>query len=62
MSLVDVLKLILDCFDAPTCLNIDVVVEQTEEIQVVRHDPSVVKFVAVNLFLLTIFTLSVNQV
>jgi biopolymer transport protein ExbD len=39
-----------------------VVVEQTEEIQVVRHDPSVVKFVAVNLFLLTIFMLFVNRV
>jgi hypothetical protein len=34
MTLVNVLKQILDCLDAPTCLNIDVAVEQTEEIWV----------------------------
>jgi hypothetical protein len=62
MSLVDVLKQILDCLDAPTCLNIDVAVEQTEEIRVLRHDPSIVKLVAANLFLFTIFTVSVNHV
>ena len=62
MSLLDVLKQILDCLDASTCLNIDVVVEQTEEIWVVRHDPSVVKIVSANLFFLAIFTSSVNWV
>jgi hypothetical protein len=61
MTLVNVLKQILDCLDAPTCLNIDVVVEKTEEIRVVSHDPSIVKVMAMNLFL-AIFTSSVNWI
>jgi hypothetical protein len=56
MTLVNVLKQIFDCLDAPTCLNIDVAVEQMKEIRVVRHDPSVVKLMSMNLFFLAIFT------
>ena len=62
MTLVNVLKQILDCLDAPTCLNIDVAVEQTEEIRVVRHNPSIIKLVSTNFFFLVIFTPSVNWV
>jgi hypothetical protein len=62
MTLVNILKQILDCLDAPTCLDIDVSVEKMEEIQVVRHDPSIVKLMAMNLFFLAIFTLSVNWI
>jgi hypothetical protein len=62
MTLVNVFKQILDCLDAPTCLNIDVAVEQTEKIRVVRHDPSVVKFVSIDFFFLAIFTPSVNWI
>jgi hypothetical protein len=62
MTLVNVLKQILDCLDAPTCLNIDVAVEKTEEIWVVRHNPSIVKLMATNLFFPTIFTPSVNWI
>jgi hypothetical protein len=62
MTLVNMLKQILDCLDAPTCLNIDVTVEQIEEIRVVRHDPSVIKIMSANFFFLAIFTPSVNWI
>jgi hypothetical protein len=60
MTLIYVLKQLLDCLDAPVCLNIDVVVEQTEEIWVVRHNPSIVKIVSTDLFFSAIFTPSIN--
>jgi hypothetical protein len=62
MTIVNVLKQILDCLDAPTCLNIDVVVEQTEEIWVVRHNPSIVKLMSTNFFFSAIFTPSINWI
>jgi len=62
MTLVNVLKQILDGLDAPTCLNIDVAIEQTYDVWVVRHDPSIVMVMPMNLFFFTIITPSVNWV
>jgi hypothetical protein len=62
MTLVNVLKQILDDLDAPTCLNIDMVIEQTLEVCVVRHDPYVVKVMPTNFFFSTIVMTSINWV
>jgi hypothetical protein len=62
MSLVNVLKQILDYLDTPTCLDIDVAVEQMEKIRVVRHNPSVVKLMSTNFLFLAIFTPSINWI
>jgi hypothetical protein len=62
MAFVYVLEQVLNSFDAPTRLNIDVIVEEPKEVRVVRDNPSIVQFTSTNLFLTPISTTSVISV
>jgi hypothetical protein len=42
MAFVYVLEQIFNSLDAPTCLDIDVTVEETKEVWVIRDNPSIV--------------------
>jgi hypothetical protein len=62
MAFVYVLEQVFNSIDAPTCLNIDVTVEETKEVWVVTDNPSIVQFETSNLFVTDIVTTSVNRV
>jgi hypothetical protein len=62
MAFVYVLEQIFNSLDAPARLNIDVTVEETKEVRVVRDNPSIVQFAPSNLFFTAIVTTSVNRV
>jgi hypothetical protein len=62
MAFVYVLEQVFNSLDDPACLNIDVTVEETKEVRVVRDNPSIVQFAPSNLFLAPIITTSVNRV
>ena len=62
MAFVYVLEQVFNSLDAPTCLNIDVTVEETKEVWVVRDNPSIAQFAPSDLFFTVIVTKSVNRV
>jgi hypothetical protein len=62
MAFIDVLEQVFNSLDASTCLNIDVVVEELEEVRIVRDDPSIVQFATSYRLLTPIFTPSVNRI
>ena len=62
MAFVYVFEQVFDSLDAPTRLNIDVAVEETKEVWVIRDNPSIVQFAPSDLFFTVIVTTSVNRV
>jgi hypothetical protein len=62
MAFIYVLEHVFNSLDAPTCLYIDVAVEETEEVWVIRDNPSIVQFTPSDLFFMFIVTMSVNRV
>jgi hypothetical protein len=62
MTFVYVLEQVFNSLDAPTCLDIDVTVEETKEVWVIRDNPSIVQFAPSDLFFTVIVTTSVDRV
>jgi hypothetical protein len=62
MAFVYTLEQVFNSLDAPTCLDIDVTVEETKEVWVIRDNPSIVQFAPSDLFFTVIVTTSVNRV
>jgi hypothetical protein len=62
MALVDILEQIFHRLNAAALLNINVEVESTYEIRVIRDNPSIVQHVTSNHLLTTIITLPVHWV
>jgi hypothetical protein len=62
MALVDILEQLFHGHNVAACLNINVAVESTYEIQVVRDNPSIVQHVTSDHLLTTIITPPVHWV